>query len=184
MYVDSLRLYRWARALARRRVPVLPSLLGRVSLHLFTSSVPPTAEIGEGTLFGYGGAGVFIHARARLGRSCVVAPFAAIAGRGDVEGAAQVGDYVRIGLGAKILGPVRIGDFSQIGPNAVVVQDVPAGAVAFGNPARVVRHMPDPAAEFERATGLQVRPADRRRARQLARPAAAPAPPGESAAPA
>lgn len=174
MYVDSMRLHRWARALAQRRIPVLPDLLNRAMLHLFTASVPPTAEIGEGTRLGYGGAGIFIHARARLGRRCVVAPFAAIAGRGDVDGVAQVGDYVRIGAGAKILGPVRIGDFALVGPNSVVTQDVPAGAVAFGNPARIVRHMPDPAAEYERATGAPVSPEDRQRAWRLARPAERP----------
>ena len=49
-----------------------------------------------------------------------------------------LGDRVQVGAGAVILGAVRIGDDAIIGANAVVLQDVPAGAVAVGNPARVL----------------------------------------------
>jgi serine O-acetyltransferase len=37
-----------------------------------------------------------------------------------------------------VLGPIRIGAGARIGANAVVVQDVPAGAVAIGVPAKLV----------------------------------------------
>ena len=48
-----------------------------------------------------------------------------------------LGDRVVVGAGAKILGPVWIGDGAQIGANAVVINDVPAGAIAVGVPARI-----------------------------------------------
>ena len=41
--------------------------------------------------------------------------------------------------GAKILGSVTIGDGAVIGANAVVLDDVPAGALAVGIPARIMR---------------------------------------------
>ncbi len=50
----------------------------------------------------------------------------------------MIGNRVDIGTGAKILGPIIIGDGAVIGANAVVVNDVPAGAVAVGIPARVL----------------------------------------------
>lgn len=54
-----------------------------------------------------------------------------------------IGQNVWIGGGA-IIGPgVTIGDDSVIGAGAVVVKDVPAGVVAVGNPARVVRELPE-----------------------------------------
>jgi maltose O-acetyltransferase len=50
-----------------------------------------------------------------------------------------IGDNVWLGGGAIVLAGVTVGDNSVIGAGAVVTKDVPAGVVAVGNPARVVR---------------------------------------------
>lgn len=50
-----------------------------------------------------------------------------------------IGNSVWIGGGATILPGVRIGDGAVIGAGAVVTRDVPAGHVAAGNPARVIK---------------------------------------------
>jgi acetyltransferase-like isoleucine patch superfamily enzyme len=47
-----------------------------------------------------------------------------------------------LGVGAIVLPGVRIGRGAQIGAGAVVTRDVPAYAVAAGNPARVLRERP------------------------------------------
>jgi maltose O-acetyltransferase len=49
----------------------------------------------------------------------------------------RIGRNVWIGAGAIILPGVSIGDDALIGAGSVVTRDVPAGATAFGNPARV-----------------------------------------------
>jgi maltose O-acetyltransferase len=49
----------------------------------------------------------------------------------------RIGRNVWIGAGAIILPGVAIGDNSLIGAGSVVTRDVPAGATAVGNPARV-----------------------------------------------
>lgn len=55
--------------------------------------------------------------------------------------AITIGSNVWIGGGA-IIGPgVTIGDNSVIGAGSVVVRDVPAGVVAVGNPARIIRKL-------------------------------------------
>jgi len=48
-----------------------------------------------------------------------------------------VGARVVIGAGAALLGGIDVGDDAVIGANAVVLQDVPAGALAVGVPARL-----------------------------------------------
>ena len=53
----------------------------------------------------------------------------------------EIGDNVFVGMGARILKGARIGDDAVIGAGSVVTGDVPAGVVAAGNPARVVREL-------------------------------------------
>jgi maltose O-acetyltransferase len=50
-----------------------------------------------------------------------------------------IGANAWIGGGAIILPGVTIGDDAVIGAGSVVTRDVPAGATAYGNPARIVR---------------------------------------------
>jgi maltose O-acetyltransferase len=52
-----------------------------------------------------------------------------------------IGDNVWIGGGAIVCPGVRIGDDSVIGAGAVVTRDVPAGVLAVGSPARVIRQL-------------------------------------------
>jgi serine O-acetyltransferase len=54
-----------------------------------------------------------------------------------------VGDGVEIGAGARVLGPISVGAGSVVGANAVVLEDVPAGHVAVGVPARVTPRAAD-----------------------------------------
>lgn len=63
--------------------------------------------------------------------------------RAKLEAAApiRVGDNVWLGAGAIVLPGVTIGDDSVVGAGAVVTKDVPAGVLAVGNPARVVREL-------------------------------------------
>jgi maltose O-acetyltransferase len=61
--------------------------------------------------------------------------------RAKLEAAAPItiGDNVWLGGGAIVLPGVTIGDDSVIGAGSVVTKDVPAGVLAVGNPARVIR---------------------------------------------
>ena len=63
--------------------------------------------------------------------------------RRKLEAAAPItiGDNVWLGGGAIVLPGVTIGDDSVIGAGSVVTKDVPAGVLAVGNPARVVREL-------------------------------------------
>jgi maltose O-acetyltransferase len=52
-----------------------------------------------------------------------------------------IGDNVWLGGGVIVCPGVTIGDDSVIGAGAVVTRDIPAGVVAVGNPARVIREI-------------------------------------------
>jgi maltose O-acetyltransferase len=52
-----------------------------------------------------------------------------------------IGDNVWLGGGAIVCPGVTIGDDTVVGAGAVVTRDLPAGVVAFGNPARVRREL-------------------------------------------
>ena len=55
----------------------------------------------------------------------------------------RIGAGAQIGVNVTILPYVRIGPGALIGAGSVVTRDVPAGAVAFGNPAAVRRPVAD-----------------------------------------
>lgn len=159
--MDALSLWSLERRLAQWRIPLASRIMRKLGLSLYSAYLPAEAEIGEHTVLGYGGIGVFIHPRARIGRYCLLSPFVSLGGMGGKEGVPIIGNYVRIGTGARILGPVRIGDFAVVGANSVVVRDVPAGTVVFGIPARVVRTLSEPVGDYEREMGHPVAPEDR-----------------------
>lgn len=167
MGLDAMAMYRFARKLHRRGVPLLPDLLRVAIYYLHSSYIPYEAELGEGTQLGYGGIGVVVHKGAKVGRHCLISQQVTISSRSAHDGVPEIGDYVRIGAGAKILGNVRIGDFAVIGANAVVLRDVPAGAVVAGIPARVLRSQEDPLDTYLREMGQLPAGGARLRADQL-----------------
>ena len=53
----------------------------------------------------------------------------------------EIGDNVFVGMGVRILKGATIGSDSVIGAGAVVTGSIPAGVIAAGNPARVIRDL-------------------------------------------
>lgn len=134
-----IHLYRLAHWLYRKHIPVLPKAIYYVQYILFNSSVPASCKIGGGSKFGYGGIAVVIHARAIIGKNCLIGQCCTIGGRSKHYEVPRIGDNVYIGAGAKILGPVSVGDNAVIGAGAVVLKDVPANCAVAGVPARIIK---------------------------------------------
>lgn len=131
--------YRFANWLFRHHIPVLPKIIYYIQYFLFNSSVPASCSIGGGTKFAYGGIAVVIHARAAIGKNCVIGQCVTIGGRSKHYQVPKIGDNVYIGAGAKILGPITVGNNSVIGAGAVVLKDVPENSVVVGIPAKVIK---------------------------------------------
>lgn len=90
---------------------------------------------------------IVIGAHAMVGPGCLLLtpthPLDAAQRRSGWEAGAPitVGDDVWLGGGVTVCPGVTIGAATVVGAGAVVVRDLPAGVLAVGNPARVVREL-------------------------------------------
>lgn len=57
----------------------------------------------------------------------------------QTKGGIVIGDDAWLGVGTIVLDGVTIGEGAVVGAGSVVSRDIPAMAVAVGNPAKVVR---------------------------------------------
>ena len=136
----------WMRvcAVSRRQFARLPiHLLSRFMLrrlgHRYGISIPYNTAIGPGFYIGHAGS-IVVSPKARIGKNCNISCGVVIGEtfRGERTGVPQIGDYVYIAPGAKIIGNIRIGNNVAIGANCVVTRDLPDNAVAVGVPAKVI----------------------------------------------
>jgi serine O-acetyltransferase len=135
-------IYRFQVWLREQRIPILPGLCRRLTMAMTAVSIGDTTHVGSGLLLAHGS--VVIDGETRIGPLCTIGPFVTIGlntGGPDpsVQGP-QIGRYVFIGTGAKILGPIHIGHHARIGANAVVLIDVPDDSTAVGVPAKIIPH--------------------------------------------
>ena len=68
-----------------------------------------------------------------LGEACHVAPRCGLAGR------VTIGARAFLGVGCSAIPGITVGADAQVGAGGVIVRDIPAGALALGVPARLVR---------------------------------------------
>lgn len=138
--LNAIFFYRQARWLYLHHVPLLPLLLELLIFLIYNSKVPYQAEIGKGTKLGYGGMGVVIHSKAKIGQQCSIGQQVTIGGgNSKYPGVPIIGNNVKIAKGAIIFGGITIGDNVTIGANAVVNIPIPDNAVVAGVPAKVLR---------------------------------------------
>ena len=96
------------------------------------------AVVGPGTMIDMG---AVLGGRATIGARCHVGAGAVLAGVIEPASATPVivEDNVLIGANAVVIEGVHIGEGAVVAAGAVVIEDVPAGAVVAGCPARVIK---------------------------------------------
>lgn len=118
--------------------------LGRFISHLarFLTGIEihPGATIGRRVFIDHG-MGVVIGETAVIGDGCTIYQGVTLGGTSLTKGAKRhptLGRGVIISAHAQVVGSFTVGDGARVGANAVVLKEVPAGATAVGNPARVI----------------------------------------------
>lgn len=85
------------------------------------------------------GSHVILNTSCSVDHDCVIGDGVHLAPGVHVGGLTSVGAGTFVGIGATVLNCLHIGEQTIVGGGAVVVDDLPAGVVAYGVPARIVR---------------------------------------------
>jgi serine O-acetyltransferase len=99
--------------------------------------LPRSSSIGPGLMIHHYG-GVIINPQSVIGANCTLRHGITVGTKHDGGKVPIIGDNVTMGAYAQVLGGVKVGDGATIGALSLVIDDVPAGAVAVGVPARVI----------------------------------------------
>ncbi|PPE69212.1 serine O-acetyltransferase [Caldimonas thermodepolymerans] len=139
--LHALVMHRWAHWCWTHGLRWLGRFISHVSRFLTGIEIHPGARIGRRVFIDHG-MGVVIGETAEVGDDCTIYQGVTLGGTSLNRGAKRhptLGRGVIVGANAQVLGAFTVGDGARIGSNAVVVKEVPPGATAVGNPARIIQ---------------------------------------------
>lgn len=138
--LHAIVMHRWAHWFWINDFKWLGRFTSHISRGLTGIEIHPGAMIGRRVFIDHG-FGVVIGETAEIGDDCTIYQGVTLGGTSLSKGAKRhptLANNVIIGAGAQVLGSFTVGEGAKIGSNAVVVKEVPPGATAVGNPARII----------------------------------------------
>jgi len=138
--LHAVVMHRWANACWRAGFKWSGRFISHIARGLTGIEIHPGATIGRRVFIDHG-FGVVIGETAEIGDDCTIYQGVTLGGTSLSKGTKRhptLGRGAIIGAGAKVLGAFTVGEGAKVGSNAVVVKEVPPGATAVGNPARVI----------------------------------------------
>lgn len=138
--LHAIVMHRWAHSCWTSGYRWMGRFISHVARAATGIEIHPGATIGRRVFIDHG-MGVVIGETAEVGDDCTIYQGVTLGGTSLAKGAKRhptLGRNVIIGAGAKVLGSFTVGEDAKVGSNAVVVKEVPPGATAVGNPARIL----------------------------------------------
>jgi serine O-acetyltransferase len=134
-------LYRCSRSALLNNLPAVANLLSYLNQIMFGLEISPRCAIGPGIFFPHT-SGTVIGA-SKIGKDATIFQGVTLGARQidmnyDLALRPELGDYVVVGAGAKVLGGIALGDNVKVGANSVLLRSIPANATVAGIPAREV----------------------------------------------
>ena len=143
--LHALVLHRRARWFWTHELHWLGRFTSNFARFLTGIEIHPGATIGRRVFIDHG-MGVVVGETAVIGDECTIYQGVTLGGTSLAKGAKRhptLGRGVIVGANSQVLGGFTVGDGARVGSNAVVLKEVPPGATAVGNPARILHREAD-----------------------------------------
>ena len=143
--LHAVIMHRWAYACWQNDFKWLGRFISHIARWLTGIEIHPGATLGRRVFIDHG-MGVVIGETAKVGNNCTIYQGVTLGGTSLYKGVKRhptLGNGVIVGANAMVLGGFTVGEGAKIGSASVVVKEIPAGATAVGNPARIIMSKED-----------------------------------------
>jgi len=133
--LQTVILYRMASWFRKIHLTIIALIILKIISFIYKTEFGINTKIGKGLVISHT-VGNMIYAN--CGKNLWIAGDVTLSSERE-KGLMQIGNNIKIGMGARIIRNVKIGNDVKIGANAVVIKNVPNGATVVGVPAKIVK---------------------------------------------